>query len=130
MTRRLAAATSLVAFALCLLAGMAAENTLSTTLSRALVAMVGTLVVGLVVGAMGQRMLEENVKTVKAKLAEEEQQRKELEAAQKQETGQKQGVKQQSAPKQIPRVAPLTSGRSGREKKLEETPQPIRRPDR
>ena len=108
MSRRLAAATSLVAFALCLLAGIAAENTLSTTLSRALVAMVGTLVVGLVVGAMGQRMLEENVETVKAKAAEEEQQRKELEAAQKQETAPKQGVKQQAAQKQIPPVAPLT----------------------
>src|SRR3712207_4668088 len=69
MARRLAAATSLVAFALCLLLGIAAENTLSTTLSRALVAMVGTLVVGLVVGAMGQRMLDENVKAVKAKQA-------------------------------------------------------------
>src|SRR5215210_4463534 len=89
MSRRLAAATSLVAFALCLMAGIAAENTLSTTLSRALVAMVGTLVVGLVVGSMGQRMLEENVKTVKAKLAAEEQQRKESEAAQKQEAAQK-----------------------------------------
>ena len=108
MSRRLAAATSLVAFALCLMAGIAAENTLSTTLSRALVAMVGTLVVGLVVGAMGQRMLEENVKATKAKLAEEEQQRMELEAAQKQEAPQKQGAKQQTAPKQAPRVAPLT----------------------
>src|SRR5688500_17678199 len=108
MTRRLAAATSLVAFALCLMAGIAAENTLSTTLSRALVAMVGTLVVGLVVGAMGQRMLEENVKTVKAKLAEEEQQRKELEAAQRPEAAQKPGARQQPAQRQIPPVAPLT----------------------
>ena len=130
MSRRLAAATSLVAFALCLLAGIAAENTLSTTLSRALVAMVGTLVVGLVVGAMGQRMLEENVKTVKAKLAAEEQQRKELEAAQKQEGAQKQGGKQQAGPKHAPAVAPLTGGRHAREKKLEETSQPIRRGDR
>src|SRR5215210_1974716 len=107
MSRRLAAATSLVAFALCIMAGIAAGNTLSTTLSRALVAMVGTLVVGLVVGAMGQRMLEENVKTVKAKLAEEQQQRKEVEAVQKQEAAHKQAAKQ-AAQKQVPAVAPLT----------------------
>ena len=112
MTRRLAAATSLVAFALCLLAGMAAENTLSTTLSRALVAMVGTLVVGLVVGWMGQRMLEENVKVAKAKQAEEERQRKELEAAQRQEAAQKQAAKQAAA-KQVPPVAPLTRRPAG-----------------
>lgn len=102
MSRRLAAATSLVAFALCLLAGMAAENTLSTTLSRALLAMAGTLVVGLVVGAMGQRMLEENVKVAKAKLAEEERQRKELEAAQKPP------AKKSQQASQVPRPAPLT----------------------
>ena len=129
MSRRLAVATSLLAFALCLMAGIAAGNTLSTTLSRALVAMVGTLVVGLAVGAMGQRMLEENVKTVKAKLAEEEKQRKEQEAAQKQEAPQKQSSKQ-AAQKHVPPVAPLTGGRHAREKKLEETSQPIRRGDR
>jgi uncharacterized protein HemX len=121
MARRLAAATSLVAFALCLLLGIAAENTLSTTLSRALVAMVGTLVVGLVVGAMGQRMLDENVKAVKAKQAGEEQQRKEAEAAQKQKAAPKQQASQSTA-------AP--AGRQAREKKLEETSQPIRRGDR
>jgi alpha-beta hydrolase superfamily lysophospholipase len=121
MPRRLAAATSLVAFAVCLLLGIAAENTLSTTLSRALVAMVGTLVVGLVVGAMGQRMLEENVKAVKAKRAEEEQQRLQQEPAQKPPAGQKQpGAKS----------APSMAQRQAREKKLEESPQPIRRPDR
>ena len=70
MPRRLAAATSLVAFAFCLVAGIAAENTLATTLSRALAAMGGTLAVGLVVGAMGQKMLDENVKAVKAKAAQ------------------------------------------------------------
>ena len=111
MSRRLAAATSLVAFALCLLAGMAAENTLSTTLSRALVAMVGTLVVGFVVGTMGQRMLEENVKAARAKLAEEERQRKELEAAQKPPP-----KKPQQAP-QGPAVAPLTHRAAGPGKK-------------
>ena len=119
MARRLAAATSLVAFALCLLLGIAAENTLSTTLSRALVAMVGTLVVGLILGAMGERMLDENVRAVKAKLAEEEQQRKESEEAQKQLAAQK-----RSQP------PPAAAGRPAREKKLEESSQPIRRPDR
>ena len=62
MPRRIAATMSLLAFAVCLIAGVAAENTISTTLSRALVAMFATLAVGLVVGTMGQKMLEENAR--------------------------------------------------------------------
>ena len=63
MTKRIAAALSLIAFAICLLIGaFQAENSFATTVQRALVAMVVTLIVGLVVGAMAQKMLDENLK--------------------------------------------------------------------
>jgi len=61
--RRIAATLSLIAFAICLLiGGFQAENTFATTVQRALVAMFVTLIVGLVVGAMAQKMLDENLK--------------------------------------------------------------------
>jgi hypothetical protein len=50
-----------VAFAVCLLVGLRADNTFSTIVSNALVAMGGTFAVGLVVGAMAQKMLDENL---------------------------------------------------------------------
>ncbi len=54
----------MIAFAMCLLIGaLEAENPFTTTVSRALVAMFGTFVVGLILGAMGRRMLTENVQT-------------------------------------------------------------------
>ena len=61
MTRRLAASLSLLVFAICLIAGMQASNPLATVLSRALVAMAGTMVISLAVGAMAQRMIDENL---------------------------------------------------------------------
>ncbi|QOV91609.1 hypothetical protein [Humisphaera borealis] len=61
MPRRLAASLALLVFAICLIVGMESGNTLSTILSRALVAMLGTLVISLIVGTMAERMLEENV---------------------------------------------------------------------
>ena len=61
MPRRIAAAMSLIAFAVCLVAGLEADNPLGTILARSLVAMAGTLVVGLVVGAMAQKMLDEHL---------------------------------------------------------------------
>jgi hypothetical protein len=68
MPRRIAATLSLIAFAICLLIGaFQAENSFSTTVQRALVAMVVTLVVGLVVGAMAQKMLDENLKAEETK---------------------------------------------------------------
>src|SRR3954470_20060036 len=69
MVRRLASAMSLLVFAVCLIAGIEADNPLSTTLSRALVAMAGTMVVALIVGAMGQKMLDEHVAAQRAKAA-------------------------------------------------------------
>lgn len=67
MPRRLAVAVALVVFALCLACGMAADNSFNETVSRALKAMFATLVVGLIVGAMAQKMLEENLKDLATK---------------------------------------------------------------
>jgi putative Mn2+ efflux pump MntP len=61
MVRRIAASMSLVAFAVCLLMGLRADNTVTTILANALLAMAGTFAVGLVVGAMAQKMLDENL---------------------------------------------------------------------
>ncbi|MGA2583240.1 MAG: hypothetical protein ABSG31_08185 [Tepidisphaeraceae bacterium] len=62
MITRLAATMALLAFAVCLVVGgLGAGNTFATTVSRALTAMAATLVIGLVVGAMARKMLEENL---------------------------------------------------------------------
>ena len=61
MPTRIAAALSLIVFAVCVIAGIGAENAFSTIIVRALMAMLVTLVVGLVIGAMAQKMLDENV---------------------------------------------------------------------
>jgi len=45
----------------CILAGMHAENPFSTVVANALVALVVTFVVGLVLGVMAQKMLDENM---------------------------------------------------------------------
>ncbi len=64
MPQKVAAILSMVAFAMCLLIGtLEADNPFTTTVSRALVAMFGTFVIGLILGAMGQRMLTENVQS-------------------------------------------------------------------
>lgn len=64
MVTRIAASMALLAFSLCLIVGgLEAENTFATTVSRALAAMAGTLVIGLILGAMGRKMLEENLKS-------------------------------------------------------------------
>jgi uncharacterized protein YdaL len=69
MPQRLAAALAMIAFALCLLiGGIEADNPFTTTVLRALVAMAGTYVIGLMVGAMGQKMIDENLKMAKEKL--------------------------------------------------------------
>ncbi len=65
MPLRVAATTSFVVFAVCLIAG--AGNTFGTAVGRALTAMMATLAVGLVVGWMGQKMIEENVNQLHAK---------------------------------------------------------------
>ncbi|HWE02902.1 MAG TPA: hypothetical protein VG326_10885 [Tepidisphaeraceae bacterium] len=52
---------SLIAFAMCLVMGIVTENDFVTTVSRALKAMFVMLFVGLVIGSMAQRMLDEKL---------------------------------------------------------------------
>ena len=61
MIRRIAASMALVAFFVCILAGMHAENPFSTVVANALTALIVTFIVGLVLGAMAQKMLDENM---------------------------------------------------------------------
>ena len=71
MTKRIAAIASLIAFAVCLIAGgFEANNPFTTTVSRALEAMAATWVVGMIVGAMAQKMLDENLRAQEEKLKE------------------------------------------------------------
>jgi hypothetical protein len=69
MVRRMAGSLALLAFAVCLVAGMNAGNSTATVLSNALLAMAVTFFVGLVVGAMAQKMLDENLSAETAKTA-------------------------------------------------------------
>ena len=69
MPQRLAASMALLVFAVCLIiGGIQTDNPFATTVTRALLAMAGTFVIGLIVGAMGQKMIDENMKTAKQKL--------------------------------------------------------------
>ena len=67
MPQRMSAAMAFLAFAVCLVAGLAAGNSPATILGHALEAMGATLVIGLVVGWMARRMLEENLDALRAK---------------------------------------------------------------
>jgi hypothetical protein len=69
MVRRVAGSLALLAFAVCLVASMNAGNSTATVLSNALAALGVTFVVGLAVGAMAQKMLDENVAAEAAKAA-------------------------------------------------------------
>jgi hypothetical protein len=68
MPKRLAAICALLVFALCLFLGMGANNTFTTTLTRALIAMTTTFVIGLAIGAAAQKMLDENLQTEEQRL--------------------------------------------------------------
>ena len=72
VARRLAGCCALVVFAFCLIQGLQAHNSFSTTVMRALLAMLGTFVVGLVIGWVAERMLDENLKAEEAKLAKKQ----------------------------------------------------------
>lgn len=67
MPRKIAAALALLVFAICLLCGVAAHNSFEEVLVRALEAMFATLVVGLIIGAMAQKMIEENIAQIAKK---------------------------------------------------------------
>jgi putative effector of murein hydrolase LrgA (UPF0299 family) len=72
MIRRIAGIGALLVVAVAVMAGLEADNSFTTTIMRALTAMAGTFVVGLVVGAMAQKMMDENKKSLeeKSKIAE------------------------------------------------------------
>ena len=60
MQTRIAASLALLAFTMCLIVGAwNAQNPFTTTVGRALLAMGGTFVIGRVIGAMTQKMLDE-----------------------------------------------------------------------
>ena len=61
MARKIAAASALIVFAISVLLGLNAQNTFSTTLVRALQAMGVTFILGLILGAMTEKMVEENL---------------------------------------------------------------------
>lgn len=67
MPRKMAAAMSLLVFAICLICGVAAHNSFEEILVRALEAMFATLVIGMIIGAMAQKMLEENLAQIAKK---------------------------------------------------------------
>lgn len=69
MARRIAAVLALVVFAVCVIAGLGAGNTFETVLTKALVGMAATFGVGLVVGAVAQKMIDENLAAEAGKLA-------------------------------------------------------------
>ena len=73
MPKRLAGCCALVVFAFCLVLGMRAQNTFATTVTRALVAMAGTFVVGMLVGVVAQRMLDENLRADEERMKKESQ---------------------------------------------------------
>src|SRR5277367_2988797 len=62
MAQRLAAVAALIVFAICLLiGGFGAGNPFITAVERALIAMAATLGIGLIVGWMAQKMLEDGI---------------------------------------------------------------------
>ena len=72
MSRKIAASSALLVFGISILLGLRAENTFGTTLSRALMAMGATFVIGLVVGAMADKMMAENLSLVEKKIKNSE----------------------------------------------------------
>jgi NhaP-type Na+/H+ or K+/H+ antiporter len=69
MVSKIAASMAFLAFAVCLVVGgIEADNSFATTVERAVTAMAATLVIGLVVGAMARKMLDENLKSEEEKL--------------------------------------------------------------
>ena len=61
MARRIAAASALLVFAVSILLGLEAQNTFTTTLTRALQGMAVAFIVGWLIGVMVERMVQENL---------------------------------------------------------------------
>jgi hypothetical protein len=72
MPQRMGSILALIAFSACLFIGMQAENSFITTVSRALVAMLGTFVVGCLLGMAAQKMLDEHLADEKEKFKKSE----------------------------------------------------------
>ena len=68
MATRVSGILSLLVFAICLVVGLEVDNTFATTVERALTAMMVTAVIGLVLGGMAGKMLDENLKSREEKL--------------------------------------------------------------
>jgi putative Mn2+ efflux pump MntP len=68
MTKRLSAVMSLIVFAFCLVVGMRTGNPFSSTVGRAVIALFATLLLGMVIGTMGEKMLDENLRSREEKL--------------------------------------------------------------
>jgi hypothetical protein len=69
MVQRVAASLALITFVICLVAGgLQAGNPFATTVWRALIAMGATFLLGLIVGSMAQKMLDENLSAEEKKL--------------------------------------------------------------
>ncbi len=64
-TKIVASCLALIGFAAAILAGLSVDNPASTTISRALVAMFVCYIIGLAVGAVAQRAVQEHVDTYK-----------------------------------------------------------------
>ena len=60
---------ALVVFAVCVIAGLGAGNSFESILSKALAAMAATFVIGLAVGMMAQKMIDENLAAEAGKVA-------------------------------------------------------------
>ena len=65
MSRRIAGVLALIAFALCLVEGLRAENSFATVLGRSLLALVVTLAIGLVIGAMAKKMIADGTSSAR-----------------------------------------------------------------
>jgi hypothetical protein len=69
MIQRIACSMAFLVFALCLVVGgIQADNSFATTVGRAVVAMLATLVIGLILGAMARKMLDENLESEAEKI--------------------------------------------------------------
>lgn len=72
MVNRIAGILALVAFAMTAFIGaVEADNSFATTIGRALLAMLGTYVIGYLVGMAADRMLAENLSKLEERLAAE-----------------------------------------------------------
>ena len=67
MVYRIAGASAFLVFAVSVIAGIDADNTFSTIVLRALLAMAATWAIGMVVGGMAQKMLDEKRLNLQAK---------------------------------------------------------------